>query len=206
ATADLAGRGCGGGAAGWGGAGVRARAPRAEGAEPLAGWLRSAGLDTIFLVAPTSPDSRIASIAERSSGFVYCVTLKGVTGARAELAAGLSELLGRVRQATGLPVAAGFGISRPDHVPTLRGHAGPGPSAGGSRRRGCRRQRAARPRPSWRGPRRTCAGAAARVPVRGIRGATTAAANDAEAIVEATERLLRELVTHNQLDVEEIAL
>jgi len=44
------------------------------------------------------------------------------------------------------------------------------------------------------------------VPVRGIRGATTAAANDAEAIVEATERLLRELVTHNQLDVEEIAL
>jgi len=95
----------------------------AEEAEPLAGWLRSAGLDTIFLVAPTSPDSRIASIAERSSGFVYCVTLKGVTGARTELAAGLSQLLGRVRQTTDLPVAAGFGISRPEHVRTLRGHA-----------------------------------------------------------------------------------
>lgn len=95
----------------------------AEEAEHLAGWLRAAGLDTIFMVAPTSPDSRIASIAERSSGFVYCVTLKGVTGARTELAAGLSQLLGRVRQATDLPVAAGFGISSPEHVRTLRGHA-----------------------------------------------------------------------------------
>jgi tryptophan synthase alpha chain len=93
----------------------------AEESEPLAGWLRSAGLDTIFLVAPTSPDSRIAGIAERSSGFVYCVTVKGVTGARAELALGLGNLLARVRQQTDLPVAAGFGISRPEHIRTLRG-------------------------------------------------------------------------------------
>ncbi len=95
----------------------------AEESEPLAGWLRSAGLDTIFLVAPTSPDSRIAGIAERSSGFVYCVTVKGVTGARAELASGLHGLLDRVRRCTDLPVAAGFGISRPEHLRTLRGHA-----------------------------------------------------------------------------------
>lgn len=94
-----------------------------EEAEPLAGWLRAAGLDVVFLVAPTSPDSRIASIVERSSGFVYCVTLKGVTGARTELAPGLEQLLGRVRRATDLPVAAGFGISRPDHIRALRGHA-----------------------------------------------------------------------------------
>ncbi len=94
-----------------------------EEAEPLAGWLRSAGLDVVFLVAPTSPDSRIASIAERSSGFVYCVTVKGVTGARAELASGLDALLGRVRRATDLPIAAGFGISRPEHIHALRGHA-----------------------------------------------------------------------------------
>jgi tryptophan synthase alpha chain len=93
-----------------------------EEAEPLSGWLRSAGLDTVFLVAPTSPDSRIASIVERCSGFVYCVTLRGVTGARAELASGLEDLLGRVRRATDLPVAAGFGISRPEHVRSLRGH------------------------------------------------------------------------------------
>jgi len=95
----------------------------AEEAEPHAGWLRSAGLDVVFMVAPTSPDSRIASIVERSSGFVYCVTVKGVTGARTELARGLQHLLGRVRSATDLPVAAGFGISRPEHIRDLRGHA-----------------------------------------------------------------------------------
>ncbi len=58
-----------------------------------------------------------------SSGFVYCVTLRGVTGARTELAPGLEELLARVRRATDLPVAAGFGISRPEHVRRLRGRA-----------------------------------------------------------------------------------
>ena len=94
-----------------------------EEAEPLAGWLRSAGLDTVLMVAPTSPDSRIAGIAERSSGFVYCVTVKGVTGARAELASGLEQLLDRVRSHTDLPVAAGFGIARPEHIRTLLGHA-----------------------------------------------------------------------------------
>lgn len=95
----------------------------AEESEPLTGWLRSAGLDTIFLVAPTSPDSRIAGIVERCTGFVYCVTVKGVTGPRTELAPGLERLLARVRSATPLPVAAGFGISRPEHVRSLRGHA-----------------------------------------------------------------------------------
>jgi tryptophan synthase alpha chain len=93
----------------------------AEESEPVAGWLRSAGLDTIFLAAPTSPDSRLLSIAERSTGFVYCVTLRGVTGARAQLASGLDRLLERVRQATSLPIAAGFGISRPEHVTALKG-------------------------------------------------------------------------------------
>jgi tryptophan synthase alpha chain len=94
-----------------------------EESEPMASWFREAGLDTVFLVAPTSPDERIARIAARSSGFVYCVTLRGVTGARAELAPGLEELLARVRRATDLPLAAGFGISRPEHVRRLRGRA-----------------------------------------------------------------------------------
>jgi tryptophan synthase alpha chain len=94
-----------------------------EEADPLAEWLRQAGLDTVFLIAPTSPDSRIASIVERSSGFVYCVTVRGVTGPRAELAPGLMELLARVRRSTRLPIAAGFGISRPEHLIQLRGHA-----------------------------------------------------------------------------------
>lgn len=93
----------------------------AEESEPVAGWLRSAGLDTIFMVAPTSPDSRIAAIAERSTGFLYCVTLTGVTGARDELPSGLEALLSRVRQTTPLPVAAGFGISRREHLARLQG-------------------------------------------------------------------------------------
>ena len=93
----------------------------AEESEPVASWLRSAGLDTIFLVAPTSPGSRVASIVERCTGFVYCVTVTGVTGPRAELPPGLDDLLARVREATPLPVAAGFGISRPQHLAQLRG-------------------------------------------------------------------------------------
>ncbi|HLH68347.1 MAG TPA: tryptophan synthase subunit alpha [Candidatus Dormibacteraeota bacterium] len=94
-----------------------------EESEPMASWLREAGLGTVFLVAPTSPDERVARIVQRCVGFVYCVTLRGVTGARAELAPGLAELLARVRRATDLPVAAGFGISRPEHVRQLRGRA-----------------------------------------------------------------------------------
>lgn len=94
-----------------------------EEADPIAGWLQEAGLDTVFLAAPTSDDERLAAITDRSSGFVYCVTVTGVTGARSALAAGLFELLGRVRNHTELPVAAGFGISRPEHIGSLRGHS-----------------------------------------------------------------------------------
>ncbi len=74
------------------------------------------GLDLVFLLAPTSTDERIRQVAELSSGFVYCVALKGVTGARSELASDLGAFLERVRQATDLPRAVGFGISRPEHV------------------------------------------------------------------------------------------
>src|SRR5258708_6950586 len=109
-----------------------------EEAEPLSGWLRAAGLDTIFLVAPTSPDSRIASIVERSSGFVYCVTVRGVTGARSELASGLEGLLARVRRSTDLPVAAGVGSSRPGHIRTPRGQVDAAGVASALRDRGHR--------------------------------------------------------------------
>ena len=94
-----------------------------EEAEPVASWLRSASLDTIFMVAPTTAPNRIGAIAERSSGFVYCVTLTGITGARKELPGGLKELVDGVRARTELPVAAGFGISRPEHMKALRGVA-----------------------------------------------------------------------------------
>jgi len=92
-----------------------------EEAEPVAGWLRAASLDTIFMVAPTTPPDRIAVICSHSSGFVYCVTVTGITGARRDLPPGMPELFGEVRKHTQLPVVAGFGISRPEHMRSLRG-------------------------------------------------------------------------------------
>lgn len=78
--------------------------------------LRGAGLDTIFLVAPTSTDERIKLIAEYTSGFVYVVARTGVTGVRDRIATDVRALVARVRQHTSLPVAVGFGISTPIHV------------------------------------------------------------------------------------------
>jgi tryptophan synthase alpha chain len=94
-----------------------------EESEPVAGWLRAASLDTIFMVAPTTAEARMESICDRSSGFVYCVTVTGITGARKELPEGMKELFARLRQHTKLPIAAGFGISRPEHMKALRGTA-----------------------------------------------------------------------------------
>ena len=94
-----------------------------EESEPVAAWLRAAALDTVFMVAPTTTPSRMDAICERSSGFVYCVTLTGITGARKDLPAGLKDLIGEVRKHTELPLAAGFGISRPEHMRSLRGLA-----------------------------------------------------------------------------------
>ncbi|HEV2953400.1 MAG TPA: tryptophan synthase subunit alpha [Candidatus Dormibacteraeota bacterium] len=92
-------------------------------AGPTAGYFRSAGLDTIFLIAPTSTRERISSICAASSGFIYCVTLTGVTGARGTLPEGVNDLLARAREQTDLPLAAGFGISKPDHIRALSGSA-----------------------------------------------------------------------------------
>ncbi len=74
------------------------------------------GIDLIFLLAPTSTEARIEQAARVAGGFVYCVSLTGVTGARASVATGLDEFVGRVRRHTDLPLAVGFGISRPEHA------------------------------------------------------------------------------------------
>jgi len=77
-------------------------------------WLAaSAGLDTVFLAAPTSTPERLAKVGKMSRGFVYCVSTTGVTGERSELPAELAELVARVQAATPLPVAVGFGVSTP---------------------------------------------------------------------------------------------
>ena len=75
----------------------------------------SSGLRVIYLLAPTSTDERIRAVAERASGFVYCVSLTGVTGARSELPQELAAFLERVRKQIPLPLAVGFGISQPEH-------------------------------------------------------------------------------------------
>jgi tryptophan synthase alpha chain len=78
--------------------------------------LREAGLDTVFLAAPTSTPRRLELIARYSSGFVYLVSRTGVTGERDSLSAALRPLVESTRAVTGLPLAVGFGISRPEHA------------------------------------------------------------------------------------------
>jgi len=77
---------------------------------------RGAGLDTVFLLAPTSTESRIDVVTGIATGFIYCVSRTGVTGARDEIPMELEEFVGRVRRKTDLPVCVGFGISTSDHV------------------------------------------------------------------------------------------
>jgi tryptophan synthase alpha chain len=82
--------------------------------EEASDWIAatdSAGLDRVFLVAPSSTDARIAAVAGVTSGFVYAASTMGVTGARASVGAHARELVGRVRAATALPVAVGVGVS-----------------------------------------------------------------------------------------------
>jgi tryptophan synthase alpha chain len=74
------------------------------------------GLDTIFLLSPTTTDARIQKAAALGSGFLYAISRLGVTGARDTLPVGAREMVNRVRAVTSLPLALGFGISRPEHV------------------------------------------------------------------------------------------
>jgi tryptophan synthase alpha chain len=80
---------------------------------------RDAGLAVVYLVAPTTPPERRRMIAERSGGFLYCVSLVGVTGARASLPSDVAKLVREVRAASPVPVGVGFGVSRPAHVRAL---------------------------------------------------------------------------------------
>lgn len=87
-----------------------------EEAEECQAACHAHGLDLICFVAPTTPDERIAQIARIASGFLYCVSLTGVTGARNDLWPGLPDFLTRVRRFTDLPLVVGFGISSAAHV------------------------------------------------------------------------------------------
>ena len=86
-----------------------------EGA-PFEAVARAVGLAVVYLVAPTTPPARRAAIAARSGGFLYCVSLVGVTGARSALPATVGRLVREVRAVSPVPVAVGFGVSRTAHV------------------------------------------------------------------------------------------
>ena len=87
----------------------------AEESDELLAACRRHGRDLIFMLAPTSTDERVGEVAERATGFVYCVSLTGVTGGRRELP-DFTSYLQRVRSRTDLPIVVGFGISSPEHV------------------------------------------------------------------------------------------
>ncbi len=86
-----------------------------EGA-PFEAVAREAGIAVIYLVAPTTPPDRRVAVAARSGGFLYCVSLVGVTGARTALPRTVGRLVRDVLAASPVPVAVGFGVSRPEHV------------------------------------------------------------------------------------------
>lgn len=81
--------------------------------------VRAAGLDPIQLAAPTSPPVRLSALARASRGFLYLVSVTGVTGARAAVPADLRAFVARARRATDLPLCVGFGISTPAHARTI---------------------------------------------------------------------------------------
>ena len=82
-----------------------------------------AGLDTIFLLSPTTTDERIRKAAKLGRGFLYGISRRGVTGARDQVAAGAEAMVRRSRAFTSMPIALGFGISRPEHVAEVGGYA-----------------------------------------------------------------------------------
>jgi len=87
--------------------------------EPFAAHARDQGLEVIYLVAPTTPPDRRRWIAERAGGFLYCVSLVGVTGARRSLPRQVSRLIREITALSPVPVGVGFGVSRPSHVRQL---------------------------------------------------------------------------------------
>jgi tryptophan synthase alpha chain len=87
-----------------------------EEAGDVAPALRAHGLDPVYIIAPTTPEARIATICAGAGGFIYYVSREGVTGARDTVAADIPQAVARIRKYTTLPVAVGFGISTPAHV------------------------------------------------------------------------------------------
>lgn len=91
-----------------------------EEAEPLLKSAAEIGIEVILLVAPTSSPERIKAIAEKSQGFIYLVSVTGVTGVRSQMAAEVQDLLANLRHATDKPIGVGFGISDPQQAKQIK--------------------------------------------------------------------------------------
>jgi tryptophan synthase alpha chain len=87
-----------------------------EEADEFRGLMAARGIDTVLLLSPTTSDERLRRAAALGSGFLYAISRLGVTGVRDHLAEGAEEMVARIRRVTDMPVALGFGISRPEHV------------------------------------------------------------------------------------------
>lgn len=95
----------------------------ADEAADLTRLCRARELDLVQLIAPTTSERRTAEILAASSGFLYCISVAGTTGARTELPGALTDQLRSLRRQSRLPLAVGFGVSGPDQVPALAGVA-----------------------------------------------------------------------------------
>jgi chorismate mutase len=195
--------------------------------------LRRHGIDLVFFLAPTSTLERIESVAERATGFIYCVSTTGVTGARAALPE-FQTYIGNIREKTTTPIAIGFGVSTPEHVQRI-GEVADGAiiasalinyldtvpeseevSAAERYMRGLRGEGAfpgmssssATAAPSSQAtsaPLSANSGATQQqIACRGVRGATTIEANTAEDILEATTDLLEALILLNEITPEDV--
>jgi tryptophan synthase alpha chain len=87
-----------------------------EEAGPFRALLSERGIDTILLLSPTTTDDRLRKAASLGSGFLYAISRLGVTGVREDLAADAEGMVRRIRAVSNLPIALGFGISKPEHV------------------------------------------------------------------------------------------
>jgi len=85
--------------------------------------LSAVDIDQIFLISPTTSDARVRAAAALGRGFLYVISRLGVTGARAEVAGTAAPLVERIRAMTSLPIAVGFGLSRPEHLVEVGGYA-----------------------------------------------------------------------------------
>jgi tryptophan synthase alpha chain len=90
-------------------------------ADEIVGPAKKAGLDTVFMVTPNTGQQRLKLIASKTTGFIYAVSLLGVTGSRDKLSGSVKGLVGKIKKETNVPVCVGFGISTPQHAAEVAG-------------------------------------------------------------------------------------